>query len=69
MNDMKFWCIYKHPEDYPDKYVVRRWVGLTPDEDPLIITDTIEEARTVIPEGTIYMGQDPIDPVIVEVYI
>lgn len=68
-DDFIVYAIYDHPTDYPDKFVTRKWNGPTPDITPLIVCDTIEEARTVIPEGYINMGQDLLDPIIIEHYI
>ena len=45
------YCIYKNPSDYPDKFVVRHWDGLKPDTEPLMVSDTLDEARIVIPIG------------------
>ena len=48
------YVIYKHPSDYPDKFVVRRWLIITsmlaPDTTPIGVVDSLEEARKLIPE-------------------
>jgi hypothetical protein len=71
---MRSYAIYKNPSDYPDKFVVRGWTSenfeLTPDADPMIVTDTLEEARTVIPIHCIgFPPHKKDDPCIVETWI
>lgn len=64
------YCIYKNPSDYPDKFVVRRWDGLTPETLPLMVSDTLDEARIVIPVGLTKIGRhDTEDISILESYI
>lgn len=42
---LQVFCVYFNPSDYPKKYVVRRWLGMDPDREPVVIADTLEEAR------------------------
>lgn len=44
--------IYKHPKDYPEGWIVRRWVGEQPDLIPAK-AHSLEEARTLIPQGMV----------------
>ncbi len=67
--------IYDHPRDYPDDFVVRRWVGRglnepVPDRDPYARVETLEEARALVPKDyshTPRVAED--DPKIVESWI
>lgn len=63
-----------NPSDYPGKYVVRRQrvsAGqIVTSPDPEIVSDTIEQARAVIPPDMVNVGRQPGDDlVIVEVWI
>lgn len=50
--------------------MVRRWDGLTPDTSPLMVSDTLDEARIVIPVGlTKIRRHDTEDISILESYI
>jgi hypothetical protein len=62
-------AIYHNTIDYGDKYVLRRWFGLTPELQPVIVADTIEDCRAKLPPGLYNMGGDPLDPCIVETWI
>ncbi len=69
------WTIYKHPADYPDKYVVRAW-GIFRGSEPrpsgiVFQCHTLEDARNVIPPGLVCMQPDPATdvPCIVETWI
>jgi hypothetical protein len=71
---IKIYTIYKNPSDYPDKHVVRLWEvskeGVLPHTNPIIVCDTLEQARLAIPKGLVSTGRKPDDdPVIVESYI
>ena len=71
---MTQYCLYKNPDDSPDKYVVRRWtiVGgkCLADVEPLIVADTIEEACDKVPTGLHWIDRMPADePCIVGTWI
>jgi hypothetical protein len=69
MPDLSLWTVYKHPLDYPDKFVARRWLldKWTPD---VIVADTLEELREKLPRGLYNLGRDSRDePQIVETWI
>jgi len=61
---LEMWCIYDHPADYPNHYVLRRWlVGggkLVPDEK-CQLARTIGEARKLVPTGLYCLGRLPGD--------
>lgn len=63
------YCVYDHPSDYPEKYVVRAWIGGRPTE----ITyeaDTLEELRALKSHSMVTIPRMPDDdPVIVECWI
>lgn len=65
--------IYKHPSDFPEHFVVRRWRigqgGLVPDPEPLGEVDNIDDARALVPHGLVNLGRMPDDdPIIFEVW-
>jgi hypothetical protein len=53
------YVIYKDPTDYPDKYVLRRWIGLKPDADPIAVTDTLKAARELVPPWCAQVSPTP----------
>ena len=63
------YCVYDHPSDYPEKCVVRAWLG----DRPTVITyeaDTLEELRALKPDSMVTIPRMPDDdPVIVECWI
>jgi hypothetical protein len=62
--------LYASPKDYPDKIVVRRWLGLEPDPIPLAVIKSLALARNVIPGYCVPIGRFGIDdPAILEVWI
>lgn len=70
------WVIYKQPEDYPDKHVVRHWFVTENDrwvdDPPFAVTDTLEEARLAIqPPHRLRLGryEDPGDPSVLEAWM
>lgn len=68
-NVLVVWVIYERPRDFPTKYVVRRWCGLSPDAKPLLF-DSLREARQAIPTGLFRLPQQQQDdPVILETWL
>ena len=61
--------VYFNPQDFPGKYVVRRHVGTRPDAEPLIVCDSLHQARSAIPADTRLDRSPDDDPVIVEVWL
>lgn len=59
------YTIYKHPADYPNKYVVRRSAigegDVKHDREPLIVAETLLDARAVIPWGLTCLSRHPND--------
>lgn len=73
---LPMWTVYKNPSDYPGKFVVRRAASIaTPpfalhDRKPLIVCDSLEQARAAIPEGAHNLSRMPgDDPNIYEVWV
>jgi hypothetical protein len=70
---MEHYAIYRRPSDYPDKFVVRRFLIAAGKATPLnavAIVDTLDEARAAIPSGKVNIGRTHgDDPVIAEVWI
>lgn len=64
MHGLLMWVIYKHPGDYPDHYVVRRFVcGVTEVPDRSCqVAGTLEAARALVPAGKTNIGRQPEDP-------
>jgi hypothetical protein len=57
--------IYKRPEGLPEGYVVKRWVVDQDGAQPDLIqaeADTLELARTFIPEGMFRFSRERDDP-------
>jgi len=69
MSRMPLIVIYAHPADYPNNYVARAWDVDKPTH-LIALGDTLEEARTAIPEGMCNLGRfQNDDPCIAEVWI
>lgn len=67
---LSIYTVYKNPSDYKNKFVVRHFMNDIPERVPLIVADTLEEARKAIPDGMYRMDRQPDDdPVILEVWI
>jgi hypothetical protein len=66
---LPIWTVYKHPLDYPGKFVARCW-DLDQPTGVVIVGDTLEWVRQRLPSGLHRMERnDADDPVIVEVWI
>ena len=71
---MIMYVIYVNPRDFPGKVVVRRWgiemEGPAAEDEPMLVTDSIEQAREALPPGLFNARRSPNDdPVIAEVWI
>jgi len=69
---LEMFTVYFNPSDYPGKWVVRKWlVGkeLQSDHEPLIVCDSLQEARSAIPEDLCCLQRnDEDEPQIVETW-
>lgn len=70
---LSMWTVYRHPLDYPDSFVARRWdigSGVTNVTNDMFVADTLIEVRALLPPGLVCMERLPHDqPQIVEVWI
>lgn len=67
------YAIYEHPDDYPDRFVVRRWNsanGRCWPEPDCRVAATLEEARKLVPGPAVNLGREHEDDAkIVEVWM
>jgi hypothetical protein len=68
------YTIYDHPLDIPTGFVVREWLitgnGAPMAGELLIVSDTVEGAREVVPPGLYCLGrQADDDPAVVETWV
>ena len=71
---MIMYVVYVNPRDFPGKVVVRRWGidadGPAAEDEPMAVTNSLNEARDALPDGLIKIRRSPNDdPVIAEVWI
>jgi hypothetical protein len=71
-NQIVQYAIYEHPEDFPEGYVVRRWliINATPQAGKSTRFATADQARASLPAGVVLLKGiiDP-DPHIIEVWM
>lgn len=66
---LELWTIYKHPSDYPNEFVARKFILDKPTSE-IKTSDTIETLRLLLPMGlTRVERNDGDDPVIVETWM
>lgn len=62
-------CVYRHPSDYPQKYVARLWRMRRPMRT-IALADTLQAIRQAKPPEMVALArQETDDPCIVEVWI
>jgi hypothetical protein len=71
---LQMFVIYERPSDFPEHFVLRRWVVVKPGEAHASLSakffDTLEEARDAVPPGRIRTERTKHDdPTIVETWI
>jgi hypothetical protein len=70
---LEIWTVYRHPRDYPDKFVARKSLATTPEPthtNDMFVADNLDEVRALLPKGLHRLprvAED--DPVIVEVWL
>lgn len=73
MNDIDSYVVYKHPKDFPNEFVVRRWMankGSIRHGELVGRGVTYEEAIAPIPQDRIPIGRCPEDdPCIFNVFV
>lgn len=69
-------AIYSNPTDFPGKFVVRRWVVVHGEDQPLatlaptIVCETLDAAREALPPGLFpFLPTPEDDPKIVEIWL
>ena len=73
---LQTWTIFRHPRDYPNSYVVRRFDIVPGSREPVpsmyphAIGPTLEAVRQTIPPGLMRFDRHPMDePQIVEIWM
>lgn len=70
---LEMFTIYDHPKDYPNHFVVRKWIIHGPEPEPgsvLSLSETLDAARNSIPAGLVCLSRNvEDDPVIVETWV
>lgn len=70
LGEYLIWCIYDHPTDYPHNFVVRPWREGGQPYLTALIASTLQEARTLVPEGLVRVKRlEADDPPIVECWM
>lgn len=76
-NDVLYmWTIYKHPLDYPESFVLRRFAIMpgnpepVGDPEPLCIAPSLQQAREFLPPFLTCLPRQPGDhPTVVETWL
>ncbi len=69
MTEVPLWVVYKHPENFPDKFVTVKFILDKPTSE-ILLGGTLEEARLGIPKGLIRLAPDARDDKsIVEIWL
>jgi hypothetical protein len=71
---LEMFVIYERPRDFPEGYVMRRWVigegGDSSATDEMATAPTLAEIRVFVPSYCVRLERDPKDePQIVEVWL
>jgi hypothetical protein len=71
---LESWTVYRHPSDYPDKFVARKWLVTTTPEpiatNDMFVADSLDEVRKLLPPGLHCLPRIEHDhPAIVEVWL
>lgn len=70
---LTIWTIYRHPADYPTKWVLRPFMvtrGAAVPAAEVVTADSLEEIRPHVPEGLVLLARDPPDdPVVFESWV
>lgn len=69
-DDLALFVIYRHPADFPDKYVVRKWIMDRPTHE-FQLYEFLEEARRPLEKlGLVCLNRAELDdPCIVETWL
>jgi len=71
---LRMWTVYRHPRDYPGKYVARLWeidASGHPNTGSIVVSDTLESLQDELEAmGLVRLIRSPgDDPVIVETWL
>lgn len=59
------YVIYDHPRDFPDSFVMRKWLIYPaprgPEPGPMVKGPTYESVKRLIPPTAVCIGRDPTD--------
>lgn len=69
IKDLEVYCVYYDPTGFPMQYVLRKWLGLFPQNPPLYVGYDEMEMRKLIPNGLENMGPDTEEPKIIETWL
>jgi hypothetical protein len=75
MPQLTVWTIYRHPSDYPGRWVLRGHeifpsVGMVQSHDACFVAGSLDEVRACVPPGTFCVSREPEDyPVIYECWL
>jgi hypothetical protein len=64
MDQLTIWTIYRHPADYPTKWVLRTSTmrrGVVVPTGEVVTADSLEAIRAHMPEGCVRFARDPTD--------
>jgi hypothetical protein len=70
---LELWTVYRHPRDYPDKFVARMSLATSPEPtrtNEMFVADSLDEVRALLPPGLHclqHLTED--DPVIIEIWV
>jgi hypothetical protein len=71
-HQLEMWTVYRHPRDYPDKFVARKWM-VTPEPTAthdMFVANSLDEVRMLLPFGLHCLPRmEHDDPAIVEVWL
>jgi hypothetical protein len=68
-SELVMYVVYKHPLDYPEEFICRRFVGVTPDDELYARGWIAEAVRRELPPGVVRMTRFELDdPAILEVW-
>lgn len=68
--ELEIWTVYRHPRDYPDKYVARK--GFVPGgaTNDMFVADSLDEIHALLPRGLVRIPRyEADDPAIVESWL
>lgn len=69
MSAIAFWVVYERPNDYPDKFVTRKFLNDCP-TDEFFVADSLSDLKTKVPANCVFLPPSvEDDPKIVGVWM